>query len=93
MCISLSHSTPFCRAFQPVINGNVVWVSCPKIGAELDFKDFWDNTLSKLRKIPLDPKIERVECFKEVPGFEIYQLSFNPPASQIVHRMLSRRKS
>ena len=70
------------------------WPGCrPKIGAELDFKEFWDNTLSKLRKIPLDPKIERVDCFKEVPGFEIYQLSFNPPASQIVHRMLSRRKS
>lgn len=53
-----------------------------------DFEDFWQETLEILAQIPLDPKTERVERFKEVPGFEVYAVSFNGWEGKRIHAML-----
>jgi len=79
--------------------GNLLWVARyrlaydwpnyrPKIVVEPDFNAFWDQTLSDLRKIPLDPKIERVKEFEDAPGFEIYQLSFQSWGNQRIQALL-----
>ncbi len=60
----------------------------PKLVVEPDFDEFWDQTLAQLRKIPLAPKTERVEKYKDVPDFEIYAVSFNGWEGKRFHAML-----
>jgi hypothetical protein len=49
----------------------------PDVRVEPDFKTFWDETLAEMRKLPLNPTTERVEKYKDFPGFEVYEVSFD----------------
>ncbi len=60
----------------------------PKLQVEADFEAFWAQTLEELRRLPLDPKTERVEKYLEVPHFEIHAVSFAGWEGKRIHAML-----
>ncbi|OPZ24391.1 MAG: Acetyl esterase Axe7A precursor [Lentisphaerae bacterium ADurb.BinA184] len=65
----------------------------PTLMAEPDFDAFWDQTLSELRAVPLEPETTRVPAFEDHPDFEIYDVTFNAWNRQRLHAMLYMPKA
>lgn len=47
----------------------------PEYNAPEDLKAFWDETLTELRKTPLEPQTKRVH--EDFPDWELYEVSYN----------------
>ncbi len=60
----------------------------PKILVQPDMKKFWDDTLTEMRAIPLEPITERVKIYEDHPKFEIYDVTFNTWDKKRVHAMM-----
>jgi cephalosporin-C deacetylase-like acetyl esterase len=61
------------------------------IRVQPDMKQFWDDTLRKLREVPLEPQTKRI--FEDHPVLEIYEVSFNGWGGKRVYAALYVPKS